>query len=64
MFLVGDKISEVDSSFKRHLQDKPMEEISETWTKGCVKFAQAREVVLLIDPNGIHKNVMLEITRY
>ena len=30
----------------------------------CVKFAQVWEVVLPIDPNGIHKNIMLEITSY
>ena len=29
-----------------------------------VKFAQGWEVVLLIDPNGIHKNIMLEMTSY
>ena len=29
----------------------------------CTKFAQGWEVVLLIDPNGIRKN-MLEITSY
>ena len=27
----------------------------------CVKFAQSWEVVLLIDPNGIHKNIMLKL---
>ena len=30
----------------------------------CVKFAQSWEVVLLIDPYCIHKNIMLEITIY
>ena len=30
----------------------------------CIKFAQGWEVVLLTDPNGIHKNIMLEITSY
>ena len=34
------------------------------WTMDCVKFAQVWEVVLLIDPNGIHKNIMLKITSY
>ena len=34
------------------------------WTMDCVEFAQGWEVVLLIDPNGIHKNIMLEITSY
>ena len=29
-----------------------------------VKFAQGWKVELLIDPNGIHKNIMLEITSY
>ena len=29
-----------------------------------VKFAQGWELVLLIDLNGIHKNIMLEITSY
>ena len=30
----------------------------------CLKFAQSWEVVLLTDPTGIHKNIMLEITSY
>ena len=30
----------------------------------CLKFAQGWEVVLLTDPSGIHKNIMLEITSY
>ena len=30
----------------------------------CVKFAQGWEVLLLTDPNDIHKNIMLEITSY
>ena len=30
----------------------------------CVKFAQGWEVLLLADPNDIHKNIMLEITSY
>ena len=34
------------------------------WTVECVRFAQGWEVVLLIDPNDIHKNIMLEITSY
>ena len=34
------------------------------WTMDYVKFAQGWELVLLIDPNGIHKNIMLEITSY
>ena len=34
------------------------------WTMDCIKFAQGWEVVLLIDPNGIHKNIMVEITSY
>ena len=34
------------------------------WAMDCVKFAQGWEVVLLIDPNGIHRNIMLEITSY
>ena len=34
------------------------------WTMNRVKFAQGWEVVLLIDPNGIHKNIMLEMTSY
>ena len=34
------------------------------WTMECIKFAQGWEVVLLIDPNGIHKNITLEITSY
>ena len=33
------------------------------WTMECVKFAQGWEVVLLIDPNGTHRNV-LESTSY
>ena len=28
------------------------------WTMDCVKFAQGWEVVLLIDPNDIHKNML------
>ena len=34
------------------------------WTMDYIKFAQGWEVVLLTDPNGIHKNIMLEITSY
>ena len=34
------------------------------WTMDCMKFAQGLEVVLLIDPNNIHKNIMLEITSH
>ena len=34
------------------------------WTMDCVKFAQGWEMVLLIDANGIHKNIMLERTSY
>ena len=34
------------------------------WPMDCVRFAQGWEVVLLIDPNDIHKNIMLEITSY
>ena len=42
MFLVGAlaqiwKISEVDSGFKGHLQDKPMQEILETMDNGLCK---------------------------
>ena len=34
------------------------------WTMDCIKFAQGWEVVLLIDPNNIHKSIMLEITSH
>ena len=34
------------------------------WTMDCVEFSQGWEVVLLIDPNGVHRNIMLEITSY
>ena len=61
-FPVRCKIFEVDYGFKGHLQDKPMLEIMETMD--CVKLAQVCEVVLLIDPNGIHKNIILEISSY
>ena len=30
----------------------------------CLKFVQGWEVVLPIDPNGIHRNIMLKITSY
>ena len=36
-FPVRRKISEVDSGFKEHLQDKPMQEISETMDNGLRK---------------------------
>ena len=36
-FPVRRKISEVDSGFKEHLQDKPMQEISETMDNGLCK---------------------------
>ena len=34
------------------------------WKMDCIKFAQGWEVVLLIDPNDKHKNIILEITSY
>ena len=34
------------------------------WTIDCIKFAQVWEVVLLIYPNGIRKNIKLKIISY
>ena len=69
MFLVGAlaqiwKISVVDSGFKGHLQDKPMQEILETMDNGLCKVRTSLGSGITNYPNGIHKNVMLEITRY
>ena len=61
---VRSKISVVDSGFKGYLQDKPMQEISETMEMDCVKFERGCKVILLVDPNGIHKNMMLKISSY
>ena len=63
-FPVRGKFSEVDSGFKGPLQDKPMQEILVTMGNGLSKVPQDSEVVLLIDPNDIRKNIMVDITSY
>ena len=62
-FPVRGKIFEVGYASKEHCktrQRKKYQNISEILD--CAKFAQGWEVVLLIDPNGIHKNILLEIS--
>ena len=62
-FPVRGKISEVGYAFKRHCktrQRKKYWKVSEILS--YAKFAQGWKVVLLIDPNGIHKNILLEIS--
>ena len=63
-FPVRGIISELDSSFKGQLQESQCKKYRKLWTMDCVKFAQGWEVLLLADPNDIHKNIMLEITSY
>ena len=63
-FPVRGKFSEADSGFKGTLQDKPMQEILVTMDNGLCKVPQDSEVVLLIDPNAIRKNIMLDITSH
>ena len=62
-FPVRGKIFEVGYTFKGHCktrQRKKYRNISEILD--CAKFTEGWEVVLLIDPNGIHKNILLEIS--
>ena len=62
-FPVRRKIFEVGYAFKGHCktrQRKKYRNISEILD--CAKFTEGWEVVLLIDPNGIHKNIFLEIS--
>ena len=44
IFPVRGKISEVDSGFKGHLQDKPMQSISETMDDGLCKVRTRLEI--------------------
>ena len=61
-FTVCGKIFEVGYAFKGHCktrQRKKYRNIAEILD--CAKFTQGSEEVLLIDPNGIHKNILLEL---
>ena len=64
IFLFAAKFLKWNPALKDTCKTNQCKKYHKLWTMDCVKFAQGWEVVLLLDPNDIHKNIMLEITSY
>ena len=64
IFLFAAKFLKWTPALKNTCKTNQCKKYQKLWTMDCVKFAQGWEVVLLLDPNDIHKNIMLEITSY
>ena len=56
-FSVCGKISQVDSTLKGTCRTSQSKKYRKLWRIDRVKFAQGWKVVLLIDPNDIHKKI-------
>ena len=64
IFLSAAKFLKWTPALKDTCKTNQCKKYRKLWTMDCLKFAQGWEVVLLIDPNDIRKNIMLEITSY
>ena len=64
IFLCAAKFPKWTPALKDTCKKSQFKKYGKLWTMDYVKFAQGWEVVLLIDPKGIHKNIILEIISY